>query len=63
MCQVIVPPIPGPFTENMNCLRSTRKAHIHEIEKISFTPLIFSTTGGMANEATDFLQAPCLPAL
>jgi len=30
------------------------EARIHEIEHNSFTTLIFSATGGMANEATFF---------
>ena len=29
---------------------------IHEVEQSSFTPLIFSATGGMANEATMFYK-------
>ena len=32
------------------------EARILEIERSSFTPSIFSATGGMANEATFFLQ-------
>ena len=43
------------------CKKRSYDARIREVEHSSFTPLIFSATGGMAAEATVFLQAPCLP--
>ena len=55
---VMVPPVPVSFTENMNCVYKNRsyEARIREDEQSSFTPSIFSATGGMANEATMFYK-------
>ena len=51
---VIVPPVPVPFTENMHCVRSfhMKLAYV----KLNRVPLIFSATGGMANESTMFYK-------
>jgi len=38
------------------CKKHSYEARIREIEQSSFTPLIFSATGGMANEATLFYK-------
>ena len=38
------------------CKKRSYEARIHEVEQSSFTPLIFSATGGMANEATMFYK-------
>ena len=46
--------MPRAFTENMK--KRLYEARIHEVEHSSFTLLIFSATGGMANEATVFYK-------
>jgi len=38
------------------CKKRSYEARIREVEQSSFTPLIFSATGGMANEATLFYK-------
>ena len=38
------------------CKKRSYKARIREDEQSSFTPLIFSATGGMVNEATMFYK-------
>ena len=38
------------------CKKHSYEARIREVEQSSFTPLIFSATGGMANEATMFYK-------
>ena len=38
------------------CKKRSYEARIREFEQSSFTPLIFSATGGMANEATVFYK-------
>ena len=43
------------------CKKRSYEARIREVEQSSFTPLIFSATGGMANEATTFYK--CLASL
>ena len=63
------PHAPGNHTTNSKaiyrkhelCKKRSYNAHIREVEHSSFTPLIFSATGGMAAEATVFTSAlpPC----
>ena len=54
---LLVPPVPVPFTENMNCVRSVlmKLAYV----KLNRVPLLkfFSATGGMANELK--MKQPC----
>ena len=40
-----------------------REKIVNEVELSSFTPLVFSPTGGMAREATVFLKAPGINAV
>ena len=35
---------------------------MNTVERGSFAPLVFATSGGMGKQATVFLQMPCLPA-
>ena len=55
---VIVPPVPVPFSYRKHklCKKRSYEARIREVEQSSFTPLIFSATEGMANEATMFYR-------
>ena len=51
---VIVPPLPEQFIENMK--KRFYQAWIREVEHGTFTPLVFSATGGMSDEAYAFYK-------
>ena len=51
----------GLYRRHENMKKRSYKARIHEVEHGSFTPLIFSATGGMADEAYAFYK--CLASL
>ena len=54
-----LPTEPSTATRSMSCKRQYEQ-RVREIEHTSFTPLVLSATGGMASEATVFLQEACL---
>jgi len=43
-------------TENMSLLKRAYESCIREVEHSTFTPLVFSATGGMGHEATIFYK-------
>ena len=49
-------------TANKSCLKSAYEQRVRQVEHSSFTPLVLSATGGMANNATTFYKrlASCL---
>ena len=64
MLLVTTPPLPEQFIENMKKHSSiSYQTQIHEVGHGTFTPLIFSATGGMSDEAYAFYNIRLLSLL
>ena len=46
----------GIYRRHENAKKRTYEARIHKVEHATFTPLVFSATGGMADEACAFYK-------
>ena len=53
---VIAPPLPEQFIGHKNMKKRNYQARIREVEHGTFTPLVFSATGGMSDEAHVFYK-------
>ena len=49
-------PLPSAYRRHDKEKRRKYQQRVHEVENASFTPLIFTTTGGMGDAATQFYK-------